>query len=63
MPNDTIIMAAEIIKIKATVPILPYTWWRWTRVIEFSIRTKIFRQRRYLIDQWIMVYATDDIGV
>jgi hypothetical protein len=45
-------LTIEAVEIKATKPFLPYRAPRFLRVIEFHIRTKIFKQRRYLIDKW-----------
>lgn len=40
------------IKLTEIKPFLPYWTPRFLRVLEFHIRTKIFRQKRYLIDKW-----------
>lgn len=31
-----------------------YDAWRWVRVVEWTIRIKVFRQPSYLIDRWIV---------
>lgn len=42
----------EKVKLTGVKPFLPYWTPRFLRVLEFCIRTKIFRQKRYLIDKW-----------
>ena len=42
----------EKVKLTGIKPFLPYWTPRFLRVLEFRIRTKIFRQKRYLIDRW-----------
>lgn len=42
----------EKVKLTGTKPFLPFWAPRFLRVLEFRIRTKIFRQKRYLIDRW-----------
>lgn len=44
----------KLVKSKLTgiKPFLPYWTPRFLRVLEFRIRTKIFKQKRYLIDKW-----------
>ncbi len=43
---------ADMTRIEETKTFFGYGSWRWIRKIEWFIRTRIFRQRRYLVDQW-----------
>ena len=45
-------MKMRTITIVATKPWLTYDTPRWMRVVEFFVRVRICRQRRYLIDKW-----------
>lgn len=46
-------MKTESVNVKTTKPwFKPENSPRWVRVVEHYIRTKIFRQKRYLIDNW-----------
>jgi len=47
-------------KITSTKPWLTIDSPRWMRIIEFDIRTKIFRQKRYLIDRGIRDIEMED---
>lgn len=40
------------VEVTGTKPSLPYWTPRFLRGLEFHIRTKIFRQKQYLIDNW-----------
>jgi hypothetical protein len=44
--------SVESFQLTATKPILPFSTPRFFRVVEHYIRTRLFKQRNYLIDKW-----------
>lgn len=38
--------------LKTTRPFFNRKSWRWLRSVEYFIRVRIFKQKRYLIDSW-----------